>query len=133
MTLAGYEIDDSLSLPPKHDYGIGLIGCGGIVNYAHLPAYQQHGLNLVACYDQDNAKAVKTAADHGISRVASSLADLLGDSSDRHRRYRRHALGSGVDRRARPSPPANTSCARNPSPTPMVTQCGLSIRPLPQT
>lgn len=79
MTLAGYEIDDSLSLPPKHDYGIGLIGCGGIVNYAHLPAYQQHGLNLVACYDQDHAKAVKTAADHGISRVASSLADLLGD------------------------------------------------------
>ncbi|MCL6511284.1 MAG: hypothetical protein K6U78_11385 [Anaerolineae bacterium] len=27
-------------LPPKTDYGIGIVGCGGIVNYAHLVAYK---------------------------------------------------------------------------------------------
>jgi hypothetical protein len=38
-------------IPEKTDYGIGIVGCGGIVNYAHLPAYKAHKLNIVACYD----------------------------------------------------------------------------------
>ena len=79
MNLAGYEVSDQIPLPAKHDYGIGIVGCGGIVNYAHLPAYKANGLNVVACFDANPEAAAKTAADHGIPRVAASLADLLAD------------------------------------------------------
>ena len=79
MKLAGYEVSDVITLPPRTDYGIGIIGCGGIVNYAHLPAYRQAGFRVLACYDRDPAAADRTAAEHGIPRVAASIADLLAD------------------------------------------------------
>ena len=79
MQLANYQVSEDIPLPPKHDYGIGLIGCGGIVNYAHLPAYKAHGLNIVACYDVSEDAAARTAAEHGIPHVASSLDALLAD------------------------------------------------------
>ncbi|MBX3070706.1 MAG: Gfo/Idh/MocA family oxidoreductase [Thermomicrobiales bacterium] len=77
MNLAGYEVSDTIELPEKHDYGIGIIGCGGIVNYAHLPAYRSRGLNVVACYDQDPDAARRTADEHGIPHVATSVDELL--------------------------------------------------------
>ncbi len=79
MNLAGYEIDDRIALPPKTDYGIGIVGCGGIVNYAHLPAYAANGFRVLACFDQDPAAAERTAREHGIPHVAASLDDLLTD------------------------------------------------------
>jgi predicted dehydrogenase len=79
MKLAGYEISDAIALPPKHDYGIGLVGCGGIVNYAHLPAYKMAGLRVLACYDRNPEAAERTAREQGIPRVAGSLDDLLDD------------------------------------------------------
>lgn len=79
MELAGYEISDRIDLPPQSDYGIGLIGCGGIVNYAHLPAYRAAGLNVVACFDQNQETAATTAREHGIPTVARSLAGLLAN------------------------------------------------------
>ena len=45
------DLDYKPHLPPKIDYGIGIVGCGGIVNYAALPTYRKHNLNVVACYD----------------------------------------------------------------------------------
>ena len=39
--------------PERRDYGIGLIGCGGIARGAHLPAYRQAGYRVVACCDLD--------------------------------------------------------------------------------
>ena len=81
MHVAGYAIDDRFVLPPKRDYGIGIIGCGGIVNYAHLPAYKAHGLNIRTCYDQDRSRAEKTARDHGIPTVADGLDELLKDDA----------------------------------------------------
>jgi predicted dehydrogenase len=79
--VAGYAVDDRPVLPPKRDYGIGIVGCGGIVNYAHLPAYRTHGLNILACYDQNHAAAERTAAEHGIPRVAGELDGLLEDDA----------------------------------------------------
>jgi len=66
-------------LPSKIDYGIGIIGCGGIVNYGHLPAYRKHGLNVVGCFDINSEAAQKTAEQHGIPRVYDALDDLLRD------------------------------------------------------
>jgi predicted dehydrogenase len=67
------------TLPAKTDYGIGIVGCGGIVNYAHLVAYRNNGLKIVACYDA-NAEAARTTAEaHGIPMVYERLEDLLAD------------------------------------------------------
>ncbi|HQY29891.1 MAG TPA: Gfo/Idh/MocA family oxidoreductase [Thermomicrobiales bacterium] len=77
--LAGYEIDDTIALPPNANLGIGIIGCGGIVNYAHLPAYRKAGLNILACYDQNPETARTTAVVHAIPVVSGSLEKLLAN------------------------------------------------------
>jgi predicted dehydrogenase len=78
-TIAPFELNYRPQLPAKVDYGIGMVGCGGIVNYAHLPAYAAHGLRVLACYDVNAEAASKTAADHGIPTVYESLDALLAD------------------------------------------------------
>jgi predicted dehydrogenase len=79
MQLAGFEVTDAIPLPSRTDYGIGIVGCGGIVNYAHLPAYRKAGFQIVAAYDQDAEAATRTAGEHGIPRVAASVTGLLQD------------------------------------------------------
>ena len=79
MNLAGCTVCDSIPLPPKTDYGIGIIGCGGIVNYAHLPAYKAAGFTVLARYDANPEATARTAQDHGIPCVAASIDDLLAD------------------------------------------------------
>jgi predicted dehydrogenase len=66
-------------LPPKIDYGIAFIGCGGIVNYGHIPAYKSSGFNLIGGYDRDYEAAKKTAHTHGLNKVYGSLDELLLD------------------------------------------------------
>jgi predicted dehydrogenase len=66
-------------LPPKMDYGIGVVGCGGIVNYATLPTYKKHGLNVVGCFDINRATAERTAQEFDIPRVYSDLDELCAD------------------------------------------------------
>src|SRR3954465_15050361 len=78
-TIAPFELNYRPPLPAKADYGIGIVGCGGIVNYAHLPAYAAHKLRVVACYDLNAEAARKTAAEHGIPTVYESLDALLAD------------------------------------------------------
>lgn len=75
------SIDDRPRLPPKMDYGIAVVGCGGIVNYAHLPAYTTHRLNVLGCFDADHDAAQTTAAGHGLPRVYGSLGELLADDA----------------------------------------------------
>ena len=72
-------IDDRPRLPAKTDYGIAIVGCGGIVNYAHLPAYAAHGLRVLGCYDVNPAAARETAERHGLRHVYGSLDELLAD------------------------------------------------------
>jgi predicted dehydrogenase len=79
MDLAGYAVSDAILLPPKSNYGIGIIGCGGIVNYAHLPAYRKAGFRVLACHDQNREAAERTSREHGIPRVADSVDELLSD------------------------------------------------------
>ena len=56
-------------LPAKMDYGIGSVGCGGIVQYAHMPAYQKAGFKLVGAYDINRENAQKVAHDNQIPIV----------------------------------------------------------------
>jgi predicted dehydrogenase len=66
-------------MPRRLDHGIGMIGAGGIVNYAHLPAYSKAGFKVVAIMDKDRARAEQTAARHKIPKVYSTLEELLRD------------------------------------------------------
>ncbi len=68
-------------LPRKIDYGIAFIGCGGIVNYGHIPAYKASGFNMIGGYDVDHEAAEKTVQTHGLNKVYESLDEVLLDSS----------------------------------------------------
>jgi predicted dehydrogenase len=81
MSTPTLEIDYKPRLPPRADFGIGIVGCGGIVNYAHLPAYRAHGLRVLACYDVSADAARKTAADHAIPTAYETLDALLADDA----------------------------------------------------
>lgn len=67
------------SLPPKTDYGIAFVGCGGIVNYGHIPAYRAHGFRLLGGYDVNAAAAQQTVATHHLGRVYETLDAVLAD------------------------------------------------------
>ncbi len=54
-----------------------IIGAGGIVNTAHLPAYRMAGFNVQGIFDLDHARAVETAAKFEIPNVFVSLDDML--------------------------------------------------------
>ncbi|MFT3935737.1 MAG: Gfo/Idh/MocA family oxidoreductase [Chitinophagaceae bacterium] len=62
------------------DRPIYIIGAGGIVNAAHLPAYAIAGYPVVGIYDIDEAKAAKTASDFTIPEVYSSLQQMLDNA-----------------------------------------------------
>ena len=66
-------------LPPKIDYGIAFIGCGGIVNYGHIPAYKAHGFNMIGGYDINQEVAGKTVREHNLQKVYGTLDEVLSD------------------------------------------------------
>jgi predicted dehydrogenase len=68
------EIPESVKLP------IAIIGAGGIVDGAHLPAYKKAGLDIVGITDVDQERAKDVANRHGISKVYPNLATLLRES-----------------------------------------------------
>lgn len=73
------HLDDKPRMPRRTDHGIGIVGAGGIVNYAHLPAYKKAGFKVLGITDKNREQAERTARDHGIPRVYPSLQDLLHD------------------------------------------------------
>jgi predicted dehydrogenase len=66
-------------LPPKTDYGIAFIGCGGIVNYGHIPAYKAHGFHMMGGYDLNHEAAEKTVRKHNLEKVYETLDEVLND------------------------------------------------------
>jgi predicted dehydrogenase len=73
------DLDYKPHLPPKIDYGIAIVGTGGIVNYAVLPTYTKHGLNVVGCFDANPESAAKTAGAFNLPRVYRDLDEILED------------------------------------------------------
>ncbi len=47
-------------LPQRLDHGIGIVGAGGIVNYAHLPAYKKAGFRVVGITDRNREQAERS-------------------------------------------------------------------------
>ncbi len=54
-----------------------IIGAGGIVNTAHLPAYKIAGFNVQGIFDIDNSKAKATADRFNIPYVFRSMEEML--------------------------------------------------------
>ena len=66
-------------LPPKTDYGIAFIGCGGIVNYGHIPSYKAHGFHMIGGYDINPEASKETVKTHGLQKVYETLDEVLND------------------------------------------------------
>jgi predicted dehydrogenase len=69
--------------PPPADvierYPIGVVGCGGIMRGAHLPAYRDFGYRVLAACDVVEEQARRAAAEFGIPRATARLDDVLDD------------------------------------------------------
>lgn len=81
--MAGFdlEIDYRPVMPRRRDHPIAIVGAGGIVQDAHLPAYRKAGFPVAGLFDLDQDKARRVAAQHGVPRVYRSLDELLDDRS----------------------------------------------------
>lgn len=62
---------------PIHPKPIAIIGAGGIVKGAHLPAYRKAGWNVVAICDPVMAKAEQLAAQFNICKVYDNIAQMI--------------------------------------------------------
>jgi predicted dehydrogenase len=71
------HLDYKPKMPKRLDRGIGIVGAGGIVNYAHLPAYKKAGFRVVGITDRNREQAERAAKQHGIPNVYATLDDLL--------------------------------------------------------
>jgi predicted dehydrogenase len=67
---------------PLQPRPITLIGAGGIVRYAHLPAYAKIGLKVAGIFDLDRAKAEAMAQEFGVPVVHDSLDSALAAGAD---------------------------------------------------
>jgi predicted dehydrogenase len=63
---------------PSRPLPVVCMGAGGIVENAHLPAYQQRGIPVLGLFDLDAARAQALATRFGISTVFPSLAAAAG-------------------------------------------------------
>ncbi len=62
---------------PRHPRPIVVLGAGGIVRDAHLPAYRKAGFTVSGICDVAVDRAVALAAEYSIPRVSSSIADAV--------------------------------------------------------
>ena len=64
---------------PSRPKEIVIIGAGGIVRDAHLPAYAKAGLPVRGAVDVDGDRVAALAADHGLSRSWTDVAQAVAD------------------------------------------------------
>src|SRR5688500_1233197 len=62
---------------PEKSLPIVIIGAGGIVGDAHLPAYKKAGFNVTGITNRTREKADRLAAQFGIPAVYNSVAEAV--------------------------------------------------------
>jgi len=72
-------IPETIPLPQRKDWGIGMVGFGGIARGAHAPAYRSIGWPVVAVADPDPAAQRIAKEQFGIERIDTSFEDLIAD------------------------------------------------------
>ena len=70
-------LDYRPSFPPGASAGVGIVGCGGIVRLAHLPACEAYGIRVVGVYDPlpDATRGLEER--FSVGRLFESLDELL--------------------------------------------------------
>jgi len=63
---------------PRTTRPIVIVGAGGIVRDAHLPAYRKAGFEIAGIYDIAAARATSLAREFGIQRAFATLPEALG-------------------------------------------------------
>jgi predicted dehydrogenase len=80
MKISEMERFSPLAYQPRfpEDYGpgVGVIGCGGIVKLAHLPAYEKYGVKVAGVYDVSSEATWEAEKRFGVN-VFGSLEELL--------------------------------------------------------
>jgi len=71
-----------LTIRPDFRRPIAIVGAGGIVEGAHLPAYQAAGLDVVGIFDVNAGLASAVAARFGLRTAFASLDDLLASEAE---------------------------------------------------
>lgn len=70
------DLDYRPRLGGKTDYRIGIVGCGGIVQASHLPAYAASGFRVAGIWNRTHETAEAVAARFGIPKVYRSWQEL---------------------------------------------------------
>ena len=92
------HLDYKPKMPRDLTRGIAIVGAGGIVNYAHLPAYRKSGFRVVGITDRNREAAEKTAKEHRHSQSLCQPGGIAGrprSGNRRRRRVSRRAAGGG--------------------------------------
>lgn len=70
-------VQDAKPPLPRTPRPIVIIGAGGIVRSAHLPAYDKAGFPVVALGDVEPGRAGALAAEHGIAKGFDSVSEIV--------------------------------------------------------
>src|SRR5580692_12345339 len=70
-------VDASGPPKPKAPRPIVILGAGGIVRAAHLPAYAKAGFPVIAIADSASGKAAELASEKGIARSFDSIQEAV--------------------------------------------------------
>lgn len=81
ITPSELKLPESFPLPKRNNWGIGIIGFGGIARGAHLPAYNEVGWNVVAIADPDPNAQKEAKEKYKIERVYSNYNELIADDA----------------------------------------------------
>jgi predicted dehydrogenase len=79
ITPSELGIPESISLPKRKDWRIGIVGFGGIARGAHAPAYKEAGFPIVAIADPDPNAQKEAKERFGIKRTYTDYRDLIAD------------------------------------------------------
>ena len=75
--MAVFQPDISPRQPSHRDFGIGIIGAGGIIQWGHMPAYRKAGFNVVGIASRTRESAERMAKSWDIPRVFDDWRALL--------------------------------------------------------
>ena len=64
---------------PTNPVPIVIIGAGGIVGDAHLPAYKKAGFTVIGIINRTRARAEKLAAEWNIANVYNTVAEAVAN------------------------------------------------------
>src|SRR5271167_4057960 len=81
---------------PKSPRPIVILGAGGIIRDAHLPAYKKAGFPVVAIADPAPGKAEDLAKERAIPRAFDSIQQAMGETLEEATAIRNHCRQHGL-------------------------------------